>query len=46
MFQNQKWVAAIIERIVAKQSYIEHFAHINIQSLLNFFASSAYFHIT
>jgi hypothetical protein len=35
-----------IERIVAKQSYIEQFAHINIQSALNIFAPAAYFQIT
>ncbi len=35
-----------IERILAKQSYIEQFAYINIQSALNIFASAAYVQIT
>jgi hypothetical protein len=35
-----------MERIVAKESYIEHFAYINIQSVVNIFASAAYFQIT
>jgi hypothetical protein len=35
-----------IERIVAKQSYIEHFAYMNIQSVVNIYASAVYFQIT
>jgi hypothetical protein len=35
-----------IERIVAKWGYIENFAQINIQSVVNIFALAVYFQIT